>query len=251
MTSVALRALQLRKAWFAATHRSVWAAARRGVFPAIEHTRLLSLLQPGTVIDVGAHTGQFALAVTSVCPGATLVSFEPQPDAALVYRSVVPRPAELMQLALGAADATVSMHVSRASDSSSLLRPSGAQLQHFPGTEEVSTIEVPVRTLDDSLAGRQFPGPVLLKIDVQGTEGDVLRGGRAFLALVTWVYVELSMVELYESQELAPAIIELLRAHGFLLSGVHNVQVSSSGQALQADFLFSRSSAPHGQEPPA
>lgn len=234
---------------YSVTHPPLWRAARYGVFATIEHTKLLELLDPATVIDVGAHTGQFALATSSACPRASLVSFEPQPDAATTYRKAVTRRAELIEVALGQSAGTARMHISRASDSSSLLNPSQAQIHHFPGTDVVGTLDVAVKTLDSALANRTFDAPILLKIDVQGTEIDVLRGAHTFLQLVDWVYVELSMVELYESQHLAPDVIAELRGMGFNLSGVYNLQTALNGLALQADFLFARSQRGDARQP--
>ena len=133
------------------------------------------------------------------------------------------------------------MNVARASDSSSLLPIGSEQVGRFPGTDHVSTITVPVSTLNAEFGGAvPLAGPVLLKIDVQGFELAVLQGASTFLHQVEWVYVELSFVELYLGQPLAAEIIRLLVASGFEISGVFNMSEGPSGEAVQADFLFAR-----------
>jgi hypothetical protein len=100
---------------------------------------------------------------------------------------------------------------------------------------------VPVSTLDTEFPDPcSLAGPVLLKIDVQGFELAVLRGAAGLLAVAQWIYVELSFVELYSGQPLAPAVIRFLDHHGFEMSGAFNMSEGPNGEAVQADFLFTR-----------
>ncbi len=231
------RVLQARKVVASLASSSMWPGMRRGVFPTVDHFAVLHHVRPRIVIDVGAHRGQFALAVRRELPGTRVISFEPQPDAADIYRRVV-CDADLRTVALGASVGTATLHLSRASDSSSLRVIGGNQTAYFPGTDEVGEIAVNVSTVDAEVVLDGAPGPVLLKIDVQGTELDVLRGAQRTLAAIEWVYVELSFVELYLGQDLAPAVIAHLDRAGFDVAGVYNVARSSTGVALQADWLF-------------
>jgi hypothetical protein len=99
-------------------------------------------------------------------------------------------------------------------------------------------VDVEVRALDD-VADPAWPSPWLLKIDVQGFELEVLRGGVATLPRVAEVYVECSFFELYEGQALADEVIAFLLASGLRLAGVFNL-VRHRNEAIQADLLFRR-----------
>ena len=83
-------------------------------------------------------------------------------------------------------------------------------------------------------------GPTLLKIDVQGTELEVLRGGVGLLRRVDCILVECSFVPFYEGQTLADDVVVFLREHGFRLRGVFSLSMSGDGRCLQADLLFAR-----------
>ncbi len=233
--------LRLRKLAYSIRRPGLWGPLRAGVVPSVDHASLIRRLRPATVIDVGAHSGQFALLVRSEWPSARVISFEPQPEPGAVCRRFLGSDADLRMVALGESAGEATMQVTRASDSSSLLPIGSEQVNRFPGTDRVSELTVQVSTLDAEFPdASSLTGPVLLKIDVQGFELAVLRGGTRFLAAVRWVYVELSFVELYSGQPLAPAVIRFLDDHGFEMSGAFNMSEGPSGEAVQADFLFTR-----------
>jgi FkbM family methyltransferase len=234
--------LRLRKLAYSGRRPALWGPMRAGVVPSVDHASLLRRLRPATVIDVGAHSGQFALLVKTECPDARVVSFEPQPEPAKMYRRFLGTAADLRAVALGDTEGTATMNVTRASDSSSLLPIGTEQTTRFPGTDHVSVLTVPVSTLDIEFPS-PLPGPVLLKIDVQGFELAVLHGGVQFLSTVQWIYVELSFIELYSGQPLAPAVIRFLDQQGFEMNGAFNVSEGPDGEAVQADVLFTRAAA--------
>jgi hypothetical protein len=98
-----------------------------------------------------------------------------------------------------------------------------------------------VRRLDDVLTEPGPARPCLLKIDVQGYELEVLRGGEETLRSVDEVFVECSFVELYTGQALAGELIAYLCSKGFRLTGIFGVKRDLAGRCLQADALFQRS----------
>ena len=67
-----LKALRLLQ-----TPRYRW-GLRHGVAATIEHHGALERLDVKTVIDVGAHKGQFSLLALEIFPSARVYSFEPQ-----------------------------------------------------------------------------------------------------------------------------------------------------------------------------
>ena len=229
--------------------RLVWTppfrrALRLRVAAAVEHAGVPFQHDFASVIDVGAHHGQFALFARHRFPHAQLFCFEPLPDAQQILRQVFTQAAqiEFFEVALGP-DKTVAqaMHVSRLDDSSSLLPITRRYTTAFPGTEEATSISVPVTRLDDVLADPAPARPCLLKIDVQGYELEVLRGGEQTLRGVDEVFVECSFVELYTGQALAGELIAHLWSRGFKLTGVFGIKRDIAGRCLQADVLFERS----------
>lgn len=216
-------------------------AARKGVAAAVEHRAVPFGKSFATIIDVGAHYGQFALLAREMYSEAEIVCVEPLPNALDRLRAVHAQDARTRILPFAASDRNgpQSMYVSRKTDSSSLRHILQPYVTAFPGTEEAGTIEVETRTLDD-LVDRAVAHPVMLKIDVQGGELEVLAGAVRTLAEVDVAYIECSFVEFYLGQALADDVIGALRSHGLRLDGVYSVVRDGCGRCLQADLLFRR-----------
>jgi len=133
------------------------------------------------------------------------------------------------------------LHVTRADDSSSLLPTTELQIDTFPGTQVVGAMPVLTDRLDTLVPSTELMGPVLLKIDVQGTELDVLKGASGMLDRVDTILIECSFAELYAGQALADDVISLLHAHDFRLVSVVGPTMDRDGRVLQADLVFERS----------
>ena len=216
---------------------------RSGVAAAVEHESIPYRGDLRTVVDVGAHQGQFALFALERFPSASIVCVEPLPQPRAKLREVTGWSNRVRTLDVAASNRTeaeVSMHVSKRDDSSSLQAIGARQVDAFPGTEEVGLTVVPVARLDSLLSAAEVAAPALLKVDVQGHEYEVLEGCSGILPAFEEVAVEASFVDLYEGQRLAGEVIRLLEDGGFSLAGVFDVKQAPSGQCLQADLLFRR-----------
>lgn len=213
-----------------------------GVAAAVEHVEVIRLSKAGTLIDIGANKGQFSLAFRAIRPTATIVAFEPLPDAADTYESLLGTDplVELHRVAISDMVGELEFHITDRRDSSSLLKPGQGQADAF-GVHAESVGMVPVRQLDEFLALDQLQRPVLVKIDVQGAELQVLKGFKR-LEDVDFIYVELSFVELYQGQPLFAGVSAYLEEHGFELAGAFNQVSTLKFGPTQADFFFRRSS---------
>lgn len=217
------------------------ALLRHRVAAGIEHRVVLQRVGVvHTVVDIGSNRGQFALTARLCFPSAHIVSFEPLPGPAALYRSVFANDSHvtLHEAAVGLQAGEATIHISRRDDSSSLLSIGAAQNAMFPGTAEATTATIEVGPLSAYLAAEAIETPALLKLDVQGFELQALAGCEDRLDRFDWVYAECSFVELYEGQAFADEVIAWLRERGFMLVGVYNMNYDREGWAIQADFLF-------------
>lgn len=217
------------------------AAVRQGVAATVEHRDVGWGKEFATVLDVGGHHGQFTLFALERFPKAKIITFEPQAEGVEKIKGAVagdPR-VTIQNYALSDSVGKAELHISKRSDSSSLLPIGEGQTTAYPGTEEASVEEISLEKLDN-LITEPLEGPVLLKIDVQGAELSVLRGAEETLKQVDSIFVECSFVELYEGQALANEVIDFLKERGFSFAGVFGPAYDSDGRCLQVDALFER-----------
>lgn len=213
--------------------------------PMARRKRLMESYGSDLVLDVGANAGQYGLQLRNDLGYlGRIVSFEPLSTA---FRQLE-RKAEgdgawgLFNVALGDRNETQRIHVSRNSQSSSLLDMLPAHLNSAPESDYVGEEDVEVRTLDslfERVAGAHEN--IWLKIDTQGFEDRVIRGAERSLARIRTLQVELSLVPLYGKQLLLDEMVALLRGRGYSLVGLEpGFTDDRTGQLLQADGLFHR-----------
>jgi FkbM family methyltransferase len=122
-------------------------------------------------IDVGAHIGSIISQVAHYDASIKLYAVEPIPEKISILRRMFPT-IELHQCALGESDGEITFYVNiKRSAYSSLAKPAN----------DLNTVEinVPLRKLDSIIASDDID---VLKIDVEGAELGVLRGGDKLIA---------------------------------------------------------------------
>jgi len=161
----------------------------------IKARALRHFLNPGmTFVDVGANVGQFSLlAARAVGASGRVLSIEPAPEtAALLRRSAelnAYRHLEVIERAVSDAAGRATLHLAAGCGMHSLCE--GAK------GRDHGEVSVPVLPLDDLLAERDVDRVHAIKIDVEGLEMSVLRGGEGTLrdnpGLVLFIDVHVSM----------------------------------------------------------
>jgi FkbM family methyltransferase len=201
-------------------------------------------LRPGTVLDVGANTGQFSVATWKLLNPERIYAFEPTPACAKRLRRILKRcpAAEVLQTAVGERCGVAEFNLNSHSHSNSIRSLEESHKAAFPHAVEAGRIEVPITTLDAGLEGRLMPGPVLLKIDVQGYESSVIAGVGKLWEVIDWVLLEASLRPLYKGEALFHDLQGQLSALGYrFLRPVGQLADPRTGEIIQMDCLFGRS----------
>jgi FkbM family methyltransferase len=136
-------------------------------------TRLgTTLCRPGlTFVDVGAHIGSFVAEVAHNDASIRIVAIEAVPDKAMHLQRKFPF-AEVHACAVGEATGNAPFFVNLRAPGLSSLQKAAA------GATDIAEITVPIRTLDGIVGPA---GIDVMKIDVEGAELGVLRGGAKIL----------------------------------------------------------------------
>lgn len=196
-----------------------------------------------TVIDVGANTGQFKREIREKLPDAFIYSFEPIRECfeKLKEEERTDKIFMAFNFALGESNTVSIINKSSYTLSSSLLSMSNIHKEAFPHTKDSTPETIEVRRMDDALKDINMDREILIKIDTQGYEDRVIRGGVGTLAKAKVLIVENSFVPLYENQPLFGDIYKALTELGFTYHGaLHQKLDSKSGEILFEDSLFVR-----------
>jgi len=200
----------------------------------------------GTIIDVGANEGQFARTAAKIFPRAELYCFEPLEDPfrkLSAWAQSQNGRVRCFQMALGDQEGEAEMHLHvQHTPSSSLLASTATCHRLYPQTQVESLTRVRVSTLDEALkdALDRMPRELLLKLDVQGFEDRVLRGGGRTLSQCRAVLLEVCLDPLYEGQADFHTLAQLLHAAGFRYSGNFDQAYGEDGRVVFLDALFVR-----------
>jgi FkbM family methyltransferase len=195
------------------------------------------------VVDVGAGGGQFVRWLREEGYAGRIVSFEPVAEAfgKLQRRTTGDPSTTCMKLALAERDGESVVNVAGNLWSSSLLPMTSEHEAAAPASAYVGHERVRLARLD-SLAVVDLKDRAYLKIDVQGGEGAVLDGAAGVFDRIMAVELELSLVELYEGQELLPSLHERMSSLGFALVwlGESVFRDPASDEILAVDGIFVR-----------
>ena len=194
-----------------------------------------------TIIDVGANEGQFVEEILNIFPLAEIYSFEPLGDC---YEKLMSnfrnnKKVHTYNFALGEQDGEITFSRSSASPSSSILKMGDLHKKLYPHTANLVEEKVKIKRLDDVFADVNLENEVLLKIDVQGAEEKVIKGGSSVLKKANMIITEVSYATLYENQPLFRDIMNLLEKYGFSYIGnMEQFANPLTGAPLFADAIF-------------
>jgi FkbM family methyltransferase len=192
-----------------------------------------AIVRPGdVVVDVGAHVGTWTLLLASlVGERGQVIAFEPYAPSAARARAAV------LAAGLGDRARIVEAAVSDRAGRAPLFGGADAMLRSLVRGTADSATEVPVTTLDElGHAGVRF-----LKIDTEGLELAVLRGGRVLLASCDpAILIELHAEQLVAQGSSTAEVFAELRAQGFTV-----FDLRPEGHELRVERLIASPTTHH------
>lgn len=197
------------------------------------------------VFDVGASAGLYGRHARAEGYKGRIVSFEPLPDAYAKLTEIAsadPLWTVHKRCAVGSEAGEAEINISGNSLSSSLLNMLQSHTSAEPGSSYIGKAKTDVIALDSVFDLYHVNGEKThLKIDTQGYESKVLKGVERNLKNIFAVELEMSLVPLYEGQDLYMHFLHFFEENNFYLWSLEPVFANpETGQLLQFDAVFVR-----------
>lgn len=173
----------------------------------ITKEQLMALLPPNpTILDVGAYNCKDSVEFCEL--GATVYAFEPQEIKQQHHENLL-----IFPYAVGAEEKITVLYCSEHAQSSSLRKPKN-HINLFPSVYFTHRESVEMVTLDGWYKRFNKLKPIwhidLIWADVNGCEGDLIRGAEKVLTMSKYLFIETSNRELFEGQIKTQELKELL-----------------------------------------
>ena len=216
------------------------------IITAFEHRKLNKyIISPNLILDVGFNKGQFSSLALEFWPNVSVIAFDPHPYAckmaALKLKKSYSKFFEFRNKAISSNESKIQkINLAKKSDNSSLLLPTAMNENIFKVTKISSQEICYVSKLENEIDPDLYKTNWFVKIDVQGSELDVLRSiSENQYKKIKWIYIEVTDYLLYKNQASRNELKDYLELIGFKLTETFN-QHFLNGKLLYADLLFTK-----------
>ncbi len=106
--------------------------------------------------------------------------------------------------------------------------------------EIIEKIEIDVHKLDNvfSKFSIKEKGSIFLKIDAEGAEMDILKGGIASLNKIKYIMVEVSVIERFQGSYTCNELFVFMQKHNFFLHTILSSSEDNNGYCRTVDAVF-------------
>lgn len=193
---------------------------------------------PSAIVDIGANAGEWSRTASSIFPSAQILMFDgdPENEANLhnTVREIGSRSRYFLRLLGPERKDTVTFYKLEMGTTGSSVLP---ELTSFPK----NAITLSMDTLDSLIEEASLRPSLLLKLDVQGFELEVLKGGTETLALSEVVIMEASLLPYNDGAPLFADVVAFMNKQGFVVFDFcGQLRRESDSVLFQTDIAFVR-----------
>jgi len=191
--------------------------------------------QPKQCLDIGAYEGFWTQEFKAIFPSCAMLMIEGQSEkeASLIKTKELYKDVDYQIALLGATEKAVLFNKYETASS---------VLDEYNTTNAV--IEERKLALLDTITDQFKFKPDFIKIDTQGYELEILKGGERTLAAAEFVLLEVSFLDIYKNCPLANDVLSYMSSKGFVVYDICTLMKRPLDKALyQADFLFVKESS--------
>lgn len=187
------------------------------------------------IVDIGAYKGEWTEELLKIYPNASYLMVEGNPERQVDLAAFVAKhkPADIkFEIALlgSTAGEQKAFHI---------MDTASSVLDEYVNPEAV-TIQLTSHTVDQVARKHNFDAVSLVKLDVQGYELEVLKGGAQILQTAEAVLMEVSLLDIHKDVPLLREVLNFMYEYGFVAYDICSVAARRpKDRALwQTDVLF-------------
>ena len=181
---------------------------------------------PFRILDIGAHFGDWSRTIKSIYPNSEVLSIEANPNCTTRLSRINPN---YLISFLGKEEGETQFYINNANP---YCTGASAYLEQTHYYKTPTSITLPIITLDS--LNQQFD---FIKMDVQGAELDIIKGGLNTIQNATILQLELAMLDYNQGAPKASEIISYLYNLGFDLFDIGSFYFWDD-KLNQSDMLF-------------
>jgi FkbM family methyltransferase len=190
---------------------------------------------PASIIDIGAHDGNWTRLARRIFPNASIMMIEPLSSKAESLSALAKslKRTRFVDALLGAeAGRTITFYEAG----------TGSSVHREQSNVEFKETSLQTSRLDD--VAEQLDGPIFLKLDVQGAELEVLDGGPKTLDRSDLVQLEVALLPYNDGAATFLEVIEYLDQRGFVPFDIAGMIRPTGAELVQVDMLFVPAGSP-------
>ncbi len=210
------------------------------IIPKIEGGNWAERLNIQTIIDIGSNEGQFINEIETILPGRKIFAFEPIPAC---FKKMLANTGSSnitgYNIGISDIDGTTEINISSNLVSSSILNMEDLHKASYPESQYIKKETIELKRLDTVFADLELIENILIKIDVQGYEEKVIRGGEKTFSKAVALIIETAFEPFYEGQWLFDDLYSHFSKSGFKFMGfADQVFSKKTGIPIYADAIF-------------
>jgi len=192
--------------------------------------------QINVVYDIGANDGRWYKDWKPLLPKAQFIMFEANPNSKLRY-SIEKHEKRFLQVLSDADDKTVQFFLANNGKEST---GDSYYKELTANYSEGKSVLLKTKTLNTMISENNLPLPDFIKMDTQGSEVDIMKGGSDALNHAKVALIEVSVMPYNTNAPIFNDYIDTMYSYGFIPSGVHNIAMRK-GVVNQMDIVFTKS----------
>jgi len=194
---------------------------------------------PRTILDIGAYRGDWTRMASRVFPDAKIFMIEATPENEIWLRQVSEAAGFAIALLGDKSQKSVDFYLADP-QKTSITTGNSVFREKTRYFDNHHLIKLPMTTLDKIVVQQKLKNIDFIKIDTQGSELNILKGGRKTVDKTEFILLETQNLEYNEKAPFIEEVIVAMKNYGFRLFDILETHYLPSGELFQVDLLFAQ-----------